>query len=145
MTDEATLAWYEREAPHYTASGTQGQSRHLDGFLDRLDDGAHILELGCGGGRDAAYIRDRGFSIDATDGTAAMVRKANGLYDRRSTIADRSKMKEGPDAEAKVDEPDKVALRLREPLLRRRADDALPESRRRAPHPEPSLPLLRLE
>lgn len=76
MTDEATLAWYEREAPHYTVSGTQGQSRHLDGFLDRLAPGAHILELGCGGGRDAAYIRDRGFSIDATDGTTAMVRKA---------------------------------------------------------------------
>ena len=40
MTDEATLAWYEREAPRYTASGTQGQSRHLDGFLDRLAPGA---------------------------------------------------------------------------------------------------------
>ena len=76
MTDEATLAWYEREAPSYTASGTQGQSRHLDGFLDRLEPGALILELGCGGGRDAAHIRDRGFVIDATDGTAAMVRKA---------------------------------------------------------------------
>ena len=81
MTDEATLAWYEREAPNYTASGTQGQSRHLDGFLDRLEPGALILELGCGGGRDAAHIRDRGFVIDATDGTAAMVRKAKERHD----------------------------------------------------------------
>ena len=75
MTDAATLAWYEREAPCYTASGAQGQSRHLDGFLARLDPGAHILELGCGGGRDAAYMVEHGFSLDATDGTAAMVRK----------------------------------------------------------------------
>ena len=81
MTDEATLVWYEREAPSYTASGTQGQSRHLDGFLDRLEPGALILELGCGGGRDAAHIRDRGFVIDATDGTAAMVRKAKERHD----------------------------------------------------------------
>ena len=81
MTDEATLAWYEREAPSYTASGTQGQSRHLDGFLARLAPGAQILELGCGGGRDAAYMLEKGFVVDATDGTAAMVRKARERHD----------------------------------------------------------------
>ena len=74
--DAATLAFYQREAPHYTASGSQGQSRHLDGFLDRLEPGARILELGCGGGRDAAHMVSRGFDVDPTDGTAAMVRKA---------------------------------------------------------------------
>jgi SAM-dependent methyltransferase len=77
MSDAATLAWYEREAPYYTASGSQGQSRHLDGFLARLSPGAAILELGCGGGRDAAYMIEHGFTVDPTDGTAAMVRKAN--------------------------------------------------------------------
>ncbi|MEZ5682570.1 MAG: class I SAM-dependent methyltransferase [Erythrobacter sp.] len=81
MTDEATLAWYEREAPNYTASGAQGQSRHLDGFLARLTPDAHILELGCGGGRDAAYMVEKGFSLDATDGTSAMVRKAKERHD----------------------------------------------------------------
>ena len=74
--DEATIAFYQREAPHYTASGAQAQSRHLDAFLDRLDAGARILELGCGGGRDAAHLASRGFSVDPTDGTPAMVRKA---------------------------------------------------------------------
>ena len=76
MSDPATLAFYEREAPKYTASTAEMHVRHLDPFLDRLPDGARILELGCGVGRDAARMADRGFAIDATDGAAAMVRKA---------------------------------------------------------------------
>lgn len=79
MTDEATLAWYEREAPDYTARGPQGRSHHLDVFLARLAPGSEILELGCGGGRDAAHMLGCGFIVDATDGTAAMVSKARDL------------------------------------------------------------------
>ena len=77
MTDPATIAFYEQSAPHYTLGFGQAPSRDLDAFLDRLAPGAHILELGCGGGRDAARIIERGFAVDATDGVAAMVRKAN--------------------------------------------------------------------
>ena len=75
--DPATLAYYEANAPRYTLDFGQVPSRHLDRFLDRLDPGCRILELGCGGGRDAARMLERGFELDATDGTAAMVRKAN--------------------------------------------------------------------
>ena len=71
-----TLAYYERAAPHYTASTAQDRVRFLDPFLDRLEAGARILELGCGCGRDAARMVERGFDLDATDGTRAMVRKA---------------------------------------------------------------------
>ncbi|MEL7190225.1 MAG: class I SAM-dependent methyltransferase [Pseudomonadota bacterium] len=81
MSDDATLIWYERKAPFYTASGAQGCARDLDSFLDRLDPDAYILELGCGGGHDAARMIERGFRVDATDGTAAMVRKANERHD----------------------------------------------------------------
>lgn len=77
MSDPETLAFYQREAPSYTASSAQGPSGHLDAFLDRLAPGARILELGCGAGRDAAHMIGRGFVVDATDGVAAMVRKAN--------------------------------------------------------------------
>ena len=75
--DEATIAFYQREAPRYTLSFAQAPSRHLDAFLDRLEPGAQVLELGCGSGRDGARIQERGFDLDATDGTVAMVRKAN--------------------------------------------------------------------
>ena len=79
--DPATIAFYEANAPRYTLSFGQAPSRHLDGFLDRLEPGAQVLELGCGGGRDSARIIERGFGLDATDGTPAMVRKANERFD----------------------------------------------------------------
>gem|GEM_PF-6927978 len=76
MTDPATLAFYEESAPSYTLSHGQAPSRDLDGFLDRLSPAAHILELGCGGGRGGARIIERGFSLDTTDGN-------HGPYHRR--------------------------------------------------------------
>ena len=79
--DAATIAYYQANAPHYTLSFGQAPSRHLDNFLDRLEPGARILELGCGGGRDSARIIERGFELDATDGTPAMVKKANERFD----------------------------------------------------------------
>lgn len=74
--DPPTLDFYAREAPTYTASGPKGASRHLQPFLDRLKPGARILELGCGGGLDAHYMRQRGFDVDPTDGTAEIAAQA---------------------------------------------------------------------
>lgn len=76
MTDPATIAFYDREAPNYTLSFAQSHGRFLDGFLDRLEPGAQILELGCGGGRDAQRMIERGFGVDMTDGSAGMAKKA---------------------------------------------------------------------
>ncbi len=81
MSDSATLAYYERAAPRYTASSAQDRHQLLDPFLDRLAPGAEILELGCGIGLDSAHMLKRGFALDATDGAAAMVRKANERFD----------------------------------------------------------------
>ena len=81
MTDPATIAFYQANAPRYTLSFGQAPSRHLDTFLDRVKTGSRILELGCGGGRDSARMIERGFDLDATDGTEAMVRKANERFD----------------------------------------------------------------
>lgn len=74
--DPATLDFYDREAPDYVASGKGGVSRWLDGFMQALPAGARILELGCGGGRDAQAMLAHGFDVDPTDGTPAMAAKA---------------------------------------------------------------------
>lgn len=80
MTDPATIAFYQEQASRYTDKFGQTPSGDLGPFLDRLEPGAHILELGCGGGQDSAHMRERGFRIDPTDGTAAMVEAANARY-----------------------------------------------------------------
>ncbi|WP_209347920.1 class I SAM-dependent methyltransferase [Pontixanthobacter sp. CEM42] len=76
MTDQATIEYYQREAPRYVKAFTHGHSRDLDGFLDLLQPDAKILELGCGGGRDTKRIMERGFAVDATDGTPAIAQEA---------------------------------------------------------------------
>lgn len=78
--DPDTIAFYQARAPHYTFTSAQAHSWQLDPFLDRLAEGARVLELGCGGGQDAARIATRGFTVDATDATAAMVVKANARF-----------------------------------------------------------------
>lgn len=84
--DQATYDFYQQRAPHYTTSGAQAPSRHLDPFLARLDSGAVILEIGCGGGRDAAHMVARGFTVEATDGVPAMVAKANERFDLNARV-----------------------------------------------------------
>ena len=84
--DPATLAFYEASAARYSGGASQAHSRHLDGFLDRLHPGARILELGCGGARDSARMAARGFAIDPTDASEAVVtlaREGFGLPARR--------------------------------------------------------------
>lgn len=81
MIDPATLEFYTKRAPHYTFSSAQSHSRDLDAFLDRLEPGASVLELGCGAGQDSSRMRERGFAIDATDGIPAMAKMANERFD----------------------------------------------------------------
>jgi SAM-dependent methyltransferase len=77
VSDPATLAFYEATAARYSKPSSRAPSRHLDPFLDRLAQGARVLELGCGGGQDSARMAARGFAVDPTDATAAMVSAAS--------------------------------------------------------------------
>lgn len=80
--DRATLDFYEREAPVYVSARPDGLARHLPAFLTRLNSGASILELGCGGGLDAASMLEQGFDVDPTDGTPAIAAQAEILLGR---------------------------------------------------------------
>lgn len=79
-TDPATIAFYQERAPHWVFHSGERHSHQLDAFLDRLPAGAAVLELGCGGGRDAARMRERGFAVDATDAVPAIVARANQAF-----------------------------------------------------------------
>lgn len=79
-TDPDTIAFYQARAPHWVFHSGERHSCQLDTFLDRMPPGAPVLELGCGGGRDAARIRERGFGVDATDAVPALVTRANQAF-----------------------------------------------------------------
>ena len=75
--DPATLSFYATEAPAYHAKGPDAINCDLPRFLDSLSARSTILELGCGAGRDAAYMLGRGFLVDPTDGVAEMAELAS--------------------------------------------------------------------
>ena len=77
--DANTLRFYNESAETYVASGPGGTSRFLSGFLAKLEPGARILELGCGGGTDALAMKSAGFAITPTDGSPAIAAKATAL------------------------------------------------------------------
>lgn len=52
-------------------------------FLAKLSIGACILDFGCGSGRDAKYFLDKGYLVEAVDGSAELCRRAGkytGIY-----------------------------------------------------------------
>ncbi len=66
--DDATLRFYAENAVAYAAREDEAWPA-LDRFLDALPAGARVLELGCGDGRDAERMLDRGFDVRPTDGS----------------------------------------------------------------------------
>ena len=80
--DRETLGFYDASAAFYLGHRPDEVTAELEGFLDRLAPGARILELGCGGGRDARHMIARGFDVDATDGSAAMAAQAQAWIER---------------------------------------------------------------
>jgi SAM-dependent methyltransferase len=51
-------------------------------FLERIPTGGHILDAGCGPGRDSRAFLARGYEVTACDAAAAMVAMASALIGR---------------------------------------------------------------
>lgn len=74
--DQKTIDFYAGQAEEYLGYRPDTINRELHGFLELLPAGARILELGCGGGADAAHMIAQGFDVDPTDGVAEMAQAA---------------------------------------------------------------------
>ncbi len=72
-----TLQYY-RDNQNDFVSGTINIdfSAIADQFLQHLPLQAYILDLGCGAGRDTRYFLDRGYQVDAADGSPELCRFA---------------------------------------------------------------------
>ena len=78
MTDNHTLSYYNARAQEFV-QGTVAVNFHItqDSFLAQLEKGASILDFGCGSGRDTKYFLERGFAVEATDGSAELCKLAS--------------------------------------------------------------------
>ena len=75
-----TLEYYNTHASEFTAD-TQGcdmSAKYLP-FLSRVKEDGHILDLGCGSGRDSYQFMQRGYHVTAMDGSEEMCRVASEL------------------------------------------------------------------
>ena len=82
MPPDRTSAFYEENAETYANRARSLPKQQLDAFLARLAPGAAILELGCGGGQDSAYMLSQGFDVTPTDGSRELARQAEMLIGR---------------------------------------------------------------
>ena len=65
-----TIQYYDQNAAVFVEN-TRNVDFHpiQDEFLEKLPAGACILDLGCGSGRDTKYFLERGYEVDAIDGS----------------------------------------------------------------------------
>jgi SAM-dependent methyltransferase len=82
VPDDETLRFYAENAEVYAGRQRQLDRHQLDGFLAVLPPGGDILELGTGGGQDAAYMLSRGFAITPTDASPELAAAAEILLGR---------------------------------------------------------------
>jgi SAM-dependent methyltransferase len=86
MPDEETLRFYAQNAQAYTGRARRLDRPQLDAFLEALPPGGDILELGTGGGQDAAHMLSRGFVVTPTDASPELAAAAEILLGRPVTI-----------------------------------------------------------
>lgn len=74
--DRQTLEFYASQAETYIGHRSDKIDAGVAKFLEQLTPGVRILELGCGGGIDAAHMKALGFDVEPTDGVAEMAAQA---------------------------------------------------------------------
>ena len=75
---DKTLDYYNKNANEFVQGTLSVDFKQTqDRFLDKLPDGAYVLDFGCGSGRDTKYFIDKGYIVDATDGSEELCKIAS--------------------------------------------------------------------
>ncbi len=75
-------------------SGTEDLFSTL--FLKHLPPGSTVLDIGCGSGRDLAYLKKSGFAVTGADNSKEMLQAAAGKYPELSSALHLSSLPELP-------------------------------------------------
>jgi SAM-dependent methyltransferase len=78
--DPSSIAYYEENSDQFTAGTVAVDMSGLyEPFLRHIPDGGHILDLGCGSGRDAKFFAERSYDVVAIDASSEMVAATRNL------------------------------------------------------------------
>ena len=82
-----TAAYYQNNANAYCDETYALNADHLyPPFLELLDEGAHILDLGCGSGRDSEQFIKAGYKVTPMDGSAEIAAYAEQLLGQKVSV-----------------------------------------------------------
>ena len=77
MEEYDTLKFYNDNAQKYYNQTVNGNMQEVyNGFLYLLPQKGHILDFGCGSGRDSKYFLDHGYDVTAVDGSEKLCKLA---------------------------------------------------------------------
>ena len=80
MQESKTLNYYDEKTQEFIESTVNVDFKETqDKFLKLLAPKAHILDFGCGSGRDTKYFLEQGFLVTAIDGSAELCKFAGAL------------------------------------------------------------------
>lgn len=72
-----TLKYYNQNAEQFVQGTLFVDFKQTqDRFLEKLTEGAYILDFGCGSGRDSKYFLEKGYQVDAVDGSEELCKIA---------------------------------------------------------------------
>lgn len=72
-----TIDYYNQYADEFTQATLYVDMESLyQPFLEKLPNNAHILDLGCGSGRDTLAFKNKGYTVEAMDYSKVLVEQA---------------------------------------------------------------------
>ena len=75
---DKTIEYYNKNANLCVETTANVEFYHMQNrFLSKLETGAHILDFGCGSGRDTKFFLEQGYRVDAIDGSAELCKLAS--------------------------------------------------------------------
>ena len=78
MQQNNTICYYDNHADEFYKSTVNVEFATMQKhFLSKLKVGSHILDFGCGSGRDTKYFLEQGYSVEAIDGSAQLCKLAS--------------------------------------------------------------------
>ena len=75
---DKTIEYYNKNANLFVETTANVEFYHMQNrLLSKLETGAHILDFGCGSGRDTKFFLEQGYRVDAIDGSAELCKLAS--------------------------------------------------------------------